>query len=203
MKIVTLIVVVIILFGLKSSGQQTPFVEITPGNSNLGNAYGLGYRHTCVTNNTWIGTLRYYDYDIMETVDGFHTNTALHLAVNNGAWAIKFPDDEVTAVHANYTQFGYYSPKIKTKLITGITPNGSGATPGSSPLHGLNASKIISFRIVIDAGGGNYVPEESTILPGYKASVHIDQYNFIVSNSLNSSFNIFNKPFKIFITYEQ
>jgi hypothetical protein len=180
---------------------HSQYIEFIPGISHLANSYGLGYRHSSLQDNSWIGTFRLNT--LLEDAAVIHTNTALHLAVNNGAWAVRFPDDEVTAVHSNYTQFGYYSPKIKTKLITGVLPNGSGATPGSSPLHGLQASKIISFRLVIDAGGGNYVTEESTIAPGYKASVHLDQNNFIVSNSLTSSFNILNKPFKIYITYEQ
>lgn len=133
---------------------------------------------------------------------GVQTNAnSLNFATNNGPASFIVSSRLSTAV--NYTKLGFNAPFIKTKLYTGITASGVGSDVNSQIYHYLDASKILEVKLQVDLGPAGMVGEEYTYTSGYQTSVEIAYAYINVLNSATNSINIRNKPFTLFVTYEQ
>lgn len=111
------------------------------------------------------------------------------------------------AVVKGYTKLGGYGtevPSIKMKKITGTGPAVNG---NLTVAHGLDASKIISVQIFMQYGAAptptKVLPPGYTLIAGYEYQFEIDGANILITNKGLNSANIGNKPFRIFITYEE
>jgi hypothetical protein len=132
------------------------------------------------------------------------SNTAINFAVNNGSPAIRISDVENLITFNTFTKLGAPGPAIKTKLLTGITASGTGSSASSEIVHGItNPEKILDVKLVVDLGPAGNVTDEYTRSSGYQVSLSFNGAFIYVSNSIANSINIRNKPFKLYITYEQ
>jgi hypothetical protein len=132
------------------------------------------------------------------------TINSLKIATNNGpASFIINENGSGNHVAVNYTKLGFNAPLVKTKLYTGTTSTGTGANANSTIYHGLDASKILDVKLQVDLGPAGVVGEEYTFTTGYQTSIEVAYATITVLNSISNSINIRNKPFTIYITYEQ
>ncbi len=106
-------------------------------------------------------------------------------------------------VASNYTKLGFNAPAIQTILLTGTTAAGTGSDANSQIFHGLDASKILEVKLQVNLATAGTVGEEYTYTSGYQTSVEITYAYINVLNSVSNSINIRNKPFTLFVTYEQ
>ena len=175
--------------------------QITKLNTNNSFQFGLqhsvpGFPHLYSINNS-----------IENIILGTDIGSNLNLAINNGAAAVKMSLANIE--HVNYTAFGLTAPFIKTKLLTGVLPAIDGSSASSTVLHGVaDYTKILSVNIEVSEPAIGLNPartysEEYTFTPGYQVSYFINGASLVVINSNGNSFNVRNKPFKVFITYEQ
>jgi hypothetical protein len=111
------------------------------------------------------------------------------------------------AVVRGFTKLGGYGtdvPSIKTKKITGTGPAVNG---NLTVAHGLDAAKIISVQIFMQYGAAptptKVLPPGYTLIAGYEYQFEIDGANILITNKGANSANIGNKPFRMFITYEE
>jgi hypothetical protein len=167
-------------------------ITILPGQTiNVNSSKLISLRHTASNGNYLLMERSFGD----SYLEGFPT---LNLAVNNGPAAVKLGTE---IINVNYTALGFDAPFIKTKLLLGSTSSTQG---GSTVIaHGVSATKILALRILIDSGANGRVVAEYTGNPNFQASMSFDGTNIFVTNNSSNSANILNKPFKIYITYEQ
>ena len=137
------------------------------------------------------------------------TNTPLSLGVGYLNQHIIFQTDGNTVI-PNYTGFGELL--IKQKKLIGTTDNYNPSNPNTndgSPYvntiaHNLDASKIVSIRIMVNSlGAGLYYAEEHTYIPGVRAAVSFDANHVYISNYPNQSQYIRGCPVTVFITYKK
>jgi hypothetical protein len=153
-----------------------------------------------------------YDCSRLSITEAYQTSyigvlgiiNSLKIATNNGpACFIVNENQSANHVAVNYTKLGFNAPFVKTKLYTGTTSTGAGANANSTIYHGLDASKILDVKLQVDLGPAGMVGEEYTFTTGYQTSIEVAYATITVLNSISNSINIRNKPFTIFITYEQ
>jgi hypothetical protein len=134
------------------------------------------------------------------------TNHPLKFAVNNASESYKVTTASNVIVQDALV---FYSLGIKQLKLTGLTDGfiaGNLATSDGLPYetriaHGLDASKILAIKLIINADVGFSIGEEYTYSPGNRAAISHDPTYVHVWNYQTNSFNIRNKPFKILITY--
>lgn len=105
---------------------------------------------------------------------------------------------------AGFTKLGSEpsAPKIKMKTITSTT----GATEGSDSSfpHGLTASKIIDYSVLVEvAGGGVWVKSGHIQFPERQFDTEINTVNIRVYNHPTNSGNILGRPIKVVFTYTE
>lgn len=105
---------------------------------------------------------------------------------------------------AGFTKLGsdVAAPKIKMKTITSTT----GATEGSDSSfpHGLTASKIIDYTVLVEvAGGGVWVKSNHTHFTERQFDTEINTVNIRVYNNPTNSGNILSRPIKVVVTYTE
>ncbi|MDP1817690.1 MAG: hypothetical protein Q8K92_24745 [Leadbetterella sp.] len=105
---------------------------------------------------------------------------------------------------AGFTKLGSEpsAPKIKMKTITSTT----GATEGSDSSfpHGLTASKIIDYSVLVEvAGGGVWVKSGHTHFTERQFDTEINTVNIRVYNNPTNSGNILSRPIKVVVTYTE
>ncbi len=165
-------------------------------------------------------TIGAYEYGFIHSVAGYpplrsnNGNTIflgtfanpMNLAVNNGPAAVKM--SLANNEHVNYTAFGFNAPFIKTKLLSGVLSSIDGSSASSTVFHGIaDYTKILAVNIEVSVPAVGFTPartypEEYTFIPGYQVSYFINGAAIIVINSNGNSFNVYNKPFNVYITYE-
>jgi trimeric autotransporter adhesin len=183
------------------------------GNVALG--YFAGYNNTGLANNVFIGRAA-----------GYNNKGSNKLYVESGGFlkdsttSLIYGDFEAdslllnaktvvrnNAVIRGFTKLGGYGtdvPSIKTKKITGIGPAVNG---NLAVVLGLDAAKIISVQIFMQYGAAptptKVLPPGYTLIAGYEYQFEIDGANILITNKGANSANIGNKPFRMFITYEE
>jgi len=105
---------------------------------------------------------------------------------------------------AGFTKLGSEpsAPKIKMKTITSTT----GATEGSDSSfpHGLTASKIIDYSVLVEvAGGGVWVKSSHIQFPERQFDTELNNVNIRVYNHPTNSGNILGRPIKVVFTYTE
>lgn len=106
--------------------------------------------------------------------------------------------DNASNVAVASIQAGVDAPKIAYKKLTGTM--GSSSTITSIP-HGLDASKILSVNVTILAPNSEYVGIGQR-LAAVSFTYRFDATHVTIAPFDSSSTNIFNRPYKILITYE-
>ncbi len=110
----------------------------------------------------------------------FYTNNLLRMAITSGG----------------YLTLGSTAPAIMMKKLTGTTD----ADTATSVAHGLTASKILSYSVLI-AVGATFLP------PDFDAIANPNYYtSYITANNIelsNVQANAQNSAYKILITYEE
>lgn len=105
---------------------------------------------------------------------------------------------------AGFTKLGSEpsAPKIKMKTITSTT----GATEGSDSSfpHGLTASKIIDYSVLVEvSGGGVWVKSSHIQFPERQFDTELNTVNIRVYNHPSNSGNILGRPIKVVLTYTE
>ena len=111
-----------------------------------------------------------------------------------------------TCTAEGFTKLGMDAPAVKHKLYTGTTAGTQGGITTIS--HTLNSSKILSVDLMVDCqntAAGMFVPQgwNGNGVGGYRAWVTIDSDGFRIFNETNASSAILNRPFKLFVTYQE
>ncbi|WP_064198107.1 MULTISPECIES: hypothetical protein [Emticicia] len=90
-------------------------------------------------------------------------------------------------------------PAMKTMMLTGTTA-ASGLT--TTVVHGLTASKIIGFQVIVAGGVSSdiYVPSNHPD-PGMTFFSAYDAGSFYITRSSSNGSQLISKPYKILITY--
>ncbi len=151
-----------------------------------------------------IGTVIKADGAYLQTF----SNHALNFAVNNGSSLLQVNTAGNVKI-SNATGF-FYGIQIMQKQIVGITDGFDGITsitndglPNETRIaHGLDASKIISVKLVIVVSTGFSIGEEYSYQPGHRAGISFDNTFIHVWNGTSTGAAIRNRPFKILITYK-
>jgi hypothetical protein len=204
-----LLVIIIIASPLGTGRLYAQSVEISPNQFSVSNLQiknslnqpGLIHSSTAPGGPS-MGTVIKADGAYLQTF----TNHPLKFAINNGSELYQVtPASNV--VIKNGAQFGATNFKqIKFEGFTdGYDPANAATNDGlqyeTRITHGLDASKIISIKMIIIASPGFSIGEEYTFSPGYRAAVSHDPTFLHVWNYQTNSQNIRNKPFKVLITY--
>jgi hypothetical protein len=201
-------ILILLLFGPLAFGQS---VELKPNAYDSGlleiknslNMPGLVHSSS-VPGGPSMGTVIKADGAYLQTF----TNHALNFAVNNGS-ALLTVNTAGNVQISNATTF-FSGIKIMQKKIAGIIDGYDGITQATNDglpnetriAHGLDASKIISVKMVIIVATGFSIGEEYSYQPGHKAAISYDNTFIHVWNGTTSGGAIRNKPFKILITYK-
>jgi hypothetical protein len=106
---------------------------------------------------------------------------------------------DANVYHNGFIKLGSDAPAIALGKITGTTALTEGALVTYA--HGLNASKIISMKLIIDYASNGFVNDEYVYNPGFQAALVYDATSIYITNYTANSYNILNKPFKVLITY--
>lgn len=92
-----------------------------------------------------------------------------------------------------------FFPAIKTALLTGTTSSSSSST---SVVHGLDASKIVSYQIIIVGGlSSDIYVSENNPSPGLTFSGGYDVSQFYITRSGTNGSQLAGKQYKILVTY--
>ena len=103
---------------------------------------------------------------------------------------------------SSYMQIGPTgSPTFATKKLTGTTPSTQGGTV--SIAHGVTASKILTWNVVVNgAATSDLIPPQHTA-PGFEYTSHVNSNSIVVALSATNSANILSKGIKVFVVYEE
>lgn len=100
-----------------------------------------------------------------------------------------------------FVQLGEQAPAIKQKLLTGTCAAAAGQ---ASPVaHGLTSSKIIGIQALVQTVDSSQWVGPGTDYPGYTFSFIFGTTNVNLLNGLTNSANVFNKPFRLLVTYQE
>ena len=100
-----------------------------------------------------------------------------------------------------FSKLGLNAPSIKTKTFTGTTAGAQ--NQGTSFAHGLTASKILAIKVMVNLGLAGNVSENYTINSGFQIGVSFENTLIYVWNSPANSSLALNKPYTVFVTYEE
>jgi hypothetical protein len=142
---------------------------------------------------------------------GLLNDTQAGIFIGN-SWRFAF-NNNGNAVITGFTQLGNdvpagaaagaTAPAIKTLKLTGTT----GATQGAfaSVTHGLSFSKILSYSVLVNTGGGtpSLIPPDNTSDAALNYTVFCTGTSIFLINTSGSSSGLLSKPFRVLITYEE
>jgi hypothetical protein len=205
-----LLVIIIIASPLGTGRLYAQSVEISPNQFALGNLLiknalnqpGLVHSSTSPGGPS-MGTVIKADGAYLQTF----TNHPLNFAVNNGT-AIYTVTTASNVIIRNGLELSevvsYRQIKLSglTDAFDQVNQASNDGTPNETRIaHGLDASKIISIKLIVNVATGFSVGAEHTYYSNYRTAVSHDPTYIHVWNYPNSSSSIRNKPFKILITY--
>lgn len=103
-----------------------------------------------------------------------------------------------------FTKLGTDAPAIKLRKLT-TTTGSNDATGNLTTIEtGVTATKIIGIQVLVEYGPGQYVPSSYVKNGGYEFNFATNNQNEIeIWNISGNSYNIYSKPIKIIITYEE
>ncbi len=103
-----------------------------------------------------------------------------------------------------FSKLGSDAPAIKIKKLTTTTGSNDAAGNLTTISTGVTATKIIGIQVLVEYGPGQYVPSSYVKNGGYEYNFATNNLNEIeIWNILGNSYNIYSKPIKIIITYEE
>ena len=183
---------------LKTSGSFSGLLEI----KNSLNMPGLVHSSTLPSGPS-IGTVFKADGAYLQTF----TNHSLNFAVNNGSplYRINTAGNVQITNAANFFGLTIMQKKIEGILdgYDGISVASNDGLPNETRIaHGLNASNIISVKLVILVSTGFSIGEEYSYQSGHRAGISFDNTFIHVWNNTFTGAAVRNKPFKILITYK-
>lgn len=100
-----------------------------------------------------------------------------------------------------FTQLGPFSPKIAVIKLTGTTQISQNAY--KSITHGITLSKILNVEVVVSPSNTEKYYKKWTATTNYEFDYYLDSTYVHIYNVAGNSANILNKPFTVYITYEQ
>lgn len=100
-----------------------------------------------------------------------------------------------------FTKLGSDAPAIKMKKLTGTTAGTSNSA--TFVMHGLNAAKILSVTVLVQSTSGNYYPPSSVNSSGAYFDFFVTASAVYVATAPSNSSNIYSRPYRILITYEE
>jgi hypothetical protein len=133
---------------------------------------------------------------------------ALHFSSNNQAACMAIQTNRNVWISKYLIQNTYSTSYRKyTGFVDGYdpaTPFSNDGNPNETFLpHGLDASKIISVKLLVNTLTGLIVGEDVGYFANLSASVSYDNTYLHVWNKTGESANILNKPFTILVTYQK
>jgi hypothetical protein len=165
-----------------------------------------GFVHENLSGSHKVGTIFKNNDAYIQTF----TNTPLSFGSGYLNQHLIFQTDGNTVI-PNYAEVG--EVLIRQKKLVGvmdaydqINASTNDGTPFYNKIpHNLDASKIISVRLMINTQGAGlqYYAEEHTYWPNVRAGVRYDATDIFVYNYPNQSQYIRGSPVKIFITYRK
>jgi hypothetical protein len=200
------------LFYLISQAATAQSVELKPTNEdfyspniNIKNTLNQpGLVHSLIgASGPSVGTVIKADGAYLQTF----TNHSLNFAVNDGL-ALYTVTTASNVIIRNglelVNEVGYRQIKLSgfTDAFDQVNQASNDGTPNETRIaHGLDASKIISIKLIVNVATGFSVGAEHTYYTNYRTAVSHDPTYIHVWNYPNNSSSIRNKPFKILITY--
>ncbi len=133
----------------------------------------------------------------------FYTNGANRLSITNSGNVGISTTAPTTDLEVNgFTKLGSDAPAIKHKLLTGNTATTEGGLV--SQAHGLSDAKIVSVTVLVVslAASQTHVPPGYPVV-GLQYSFFVENGSVYIRNTAASSSAILNKPYKVFITYQE
>lgn len=133
----------------------------------------------------------------------FYTNGGNRLSITNGGNVGIGTSTPTTKLEVNgFTKLGSDAPAIKHKLLTGNTATTEGGLV--SQVHGLSDAKIVSVTVLVVSlsGSQTHVPPGYPVV-GLQYSFFVENGSVYIRNTAASSSAILNKPYKVFITYQE
>ncbi len=106
-----------------------------------------------------------------------------------------------TAATANTVAVTRSQPAVKQLYLTGTTNTGTTSFITTDFPHGLDATKIISCEVLINALNNFLTPPQHTTLAGYSYSVYTSSSNVSITFPGTNSTALGGKSFKVLITY--
>jgi hypothetical protein len=122
----------------------------------------------------------------------------------NGNFAVGNIDTPSAGLHVKeFSKLGEDAPAIKMKKFTGTTVSNQGNC--NIVNIGVPVTKVLDYKVLVayNTSGTSFVPEEYTLNPDYKFSVYLSSSNMYICLHAGNSSLITNKPYSIFLTYEQ
>ena len=103
-----------------------------------------------------------------------------------------------------FTKLGSEAPAIKIKKLTTTTGSNDAAGNLTTIETGVTATKIIGIQVLVEYGPGQFVPSSYIKNGGYEFNFATNNLNEVeIWNISGNSYNIYSKPIKIIITYEE
>lgn len=137
-----------------------------------------------------ISLARYGGCVLVGTQANIRGDTSYKLQVNGKAYV------------SSYMQIGPTgSPTFATRKFTGTTPSTQGGLAAID--HGLTASKILTWSVVVNGVSPSDLIPPMFPVPGYEYSTHINTSCIVVALSATNSAHILNKGIKVFVVYEE
>jgi len=103
--------------------------------------------------------------------------------------------------HSGFTRLGSDSPKIKMKVLSGMSASTEGGIADIA--HGISASsKIISVSVKVNFSGTVWISETGHVSPYYFYHSLSDTFVRVV-NKASESGSILSKPLLVFIVYQE
>jgi hypothetical protein len=167
------------------------------------NQPGLLHSYNSLSGPT-IGTVIKSDGPYIQTF----SQHALHFSTNNQATCMSIEPDRNVWISKYLIQNSYSTSYRKyTGFVDGYDPNNpfsNDGNPNETFLpHGLDASKIISIKLLVNTLTGMIVGEDVGYFANLSASVSYDNTYLHVWNKAGNSAAILNKPFTILVTYKK
>lgn len=137
-----------------------------------------------------------------ERLNFYNSNTGNIMSLTGNGRVGIGADYPTTTLEVNgYTKLGTDAPAIKVKKLTGYT---SGTNCGYANFaHGLDANKIIAFSAMVQATNGEWFPPNEYWVSSVKYSCTLDNTNVVIFNDCDYDADIYSRPVRILITYEE